>query len=391
MNNNIKTEVPEGYVLLQRHEGKPLYAACLDGGRWHGWLFKTGPEAGQWVSERKLEQWEVMQAEDQRDDSIVHETSGAHATQAVARYAGVDCGRYTIEWTNGPLPEGTEFFAAPLATPADAGADCEHCGTQRPLHLLTCPVAVKGMAEGKKKEAPEPLRQLLVDLSNNTYFCGLHLDDDAKYAVYLAEAEKAEQALIELFEQGPEKKFSRADVDKWRGDIAEAAASIVQRASSSFGSGDWSWLVNTIRGLAASEGWSRVGSAISRQSPAPVTAEPVAWMVHRTTDSHVFGIYNLEDDAKKVKGWSNDAVIVPLYAAPVSPQPAAQVPSRDDVLEEAAKVAEAHVYGPAGEYDYSYGDAEAKADDRADHIADAIRARKDQPAAAHAAKEGGQQ
>lgn len=79
-------------------------------------------------------------------------------------------------------------------------ADCEHCGARLPLHLLTCPVAVKGMAEGKKKEAPEPLRQLLIDLSNNTYFCGLHLDDDAKYAGYMREAETAEQAIIDYFQ-----------------------------------------------------------------------------------------------------------------------------------------------------------------------------------------------
>jgi hypothetical protein len=80
---------------------------------------------------------------------------------------------------------------------------CEHCGTKRPLHLLTCPVSVKGMAEGKKKEAPEPLRQLLIDLSNNTYFCGLHQDDMPKYDGFLREAEQAEQAIIELFVAQP--------------------------------------------------------------------------------------------------------------------------------------------------------------------------------------------
>lgn len=66
--------LPEGFVLLQRHEGNDCYAACLDGGRFHGWLMWRHPD-GQWVSKHKLEPWEVMQAEDQRDDGIVHETS----------------------------------------------------------------------------------------------------------------------------------------------------------------------------------------------------------------------------------------------------------------------------------------------------------------------------
>jgi hypothetical protein len=75
-------EVPDGYVLLQRHNGKPCHAACLDGGRFHGWLFAKGPEEGQWVSVRKLAEWEVMQAEDQRDDNIVHETTHTAAQAA---------------------------------------------------------------------------------------------------------------------------------------------------------------------------------------------------------------------------------------------------------------------------------------------------------------------
>lgn len=68
-------EVPDGFVLLQRHDGKARYAACLDGGRFHGWLMQKHPD-GQWVSQRKLESWEIMQAEDQRDDNIIHETAG---------------------------------------------------------------------------------------------------------------------------------------------------------------------------------------------------------------------------------------------------------------------------------------------------------------------------
>ena len=79
-----KNEVPAGFVLLQRHDGKPLYAACLDGGRFHGWLMSKHPD-GQWVSQRKLESWEVMQSEDQRDYGIVHETAATKPTAVLSK------------------------------------------------------------------------------------------------------------------------------------------------------------------------------------------------------------------------------------------------------------------------------------------------------------------
>lgn len=63
-------QVPAGFVLLQTENGKPVYSACLDGGRFHGWLMWKHPD-GQWVSKRKLKAWEIMQAEDQRDYGIV--------------------------------------------------------------------------------------------------------------------------------------------------------------------------------------------------------------------------------------------------------------------------------------------------------------------------------
>ena len=63
-------QVPAGFVLLQTENGKPVYSACLDGGRFHGWRMWKHPD-GQWVSKRKLEAWEIMQAEDQRDYGIV--------------------------------------------------------------------------------------------------------------------------------------------------------------------------------------------------------------------------------------------------------------------------------------------------------------------------------
>ena len=56
-------------IIVQRNPGK---AVDLSGGRFHGWLFYRHPD-GQFVSERKLEPWEIMQAEDQRDDDVVLE------------------------------------------------------------------------------------------------------------------------------------------------------------------------------------------------------------------------------------------------------------------------------------------------------------------------------
>ena len=56
-----------GLTLVQRNPDK---AVDLTGGDWNGWLFFRHPD-GQFVSESKLEPWEVMQAEDQRDYGIV--------------------------------------------------------------------------------------------------------------------------------------------------------------------------------------------------------------------------------------------------------------------------------------------------------------------------------
>lgn len=60
-------KLPNGMTLLQRN---PDIAVQLDGGKWHGWLFNKHPD-GKYVSQRKLESWEIMQAEDQRDQGIV--------------------------------------------------------------------------------------------------------------------------------------------------------------------------------------------------------------------------------------------------------------------------------------------------------------------------------
>jgi hypothetical protein len=56
-----------GLILLQEN---PNCAVDLSGGEMHGWLYYQAP-GEDWVKQRKLLDWEIMQAEDQRDESIV--------------------------------------------------------------------------------------------------------------------------------------------------------------------------------------------------------------------------------------------------------------------------------------------------------------------------------
>jgi hypothetical protein len=59
----------------------------------------------------------------------------------VAIVAEVHMSRYTLEWTNGPLPEGTELFGRPAAQPAAQEIVCStglcHYKAQRTWNGLT--------------------------------------------------------------------------------------------------------------------------------------------------------------------------------------------------------------------------------------------------------------
>ena len=58
----------DGMVLLQVN---PDFACMMNkDNKFYGWLFYKHPD-GQWVTKRKLEDWEMMQAEDQREDRVV--------------------------------------------------------------------------------------------------------------------------------------------------------------------------------------------------------------------------------------------------------------------------------------------------------------------------------
>ena len=68
-------ELPNGFVPLQKENGRIVYAACMDSSaRHYKWLMWLHPD-GQWVSKRRLEDWEVMQVEDQAHYGIVQEAA----------------------------------------------------------------------------------------------------------------------------------------------------------------------------------------------------------------------------------------------------------------------------------------------------------------------------
>jgi hypothetical protein len=68
-------ELPSGFVPLQEQHGRLVYAACMDSeARHYKWLMWRHPD-GQWVSKRKLEDWEVMQVEDQQHYGIVQKAA----------------------------------------------------------------------------------------------------------------------------------------------------------------------------------------------------------------------------------------------------------------------------------------------------------------------------
>lgn len=74
-------ELPKGFIPLQQENGTIVYAACLDrNARHYKWLMWKHPD-GQWVSKRKLEEWEVMQAEDQEHYGIILGTAAHGITK----------------------------------------------------------------------------------------------------------------------------------------------------------------------------------------------------------------------------------------------------------------------------------------------------------------------
>jgi hypothetical protein len=77
-------ELRENFVRVQVN---PERVVCLDNGDFHGWLFFRHPN-GQLVTERKLKDWEIMQAEDQRDSGIV--IDGGH--NVISKSGGARCG-----------------------------------------------------------------------------------------------------------------------------------------------------------------------------------------------------------------------------------------------------------------------------------------------------------
>ena len=60
-------KLEDNYFRLQIN---PEVVVCLDGSDVHGWIFYRHAD-GQLVTNRKLADWEIVQAEDQRDENTV--------------------------------------------------------------------------------------------------------------------------------------------------------------------------------------------------------------------------------------------------------------------------------------------------------------------------------
>ena len=140
-NETLKLNLPTDWVLVQinslssdsLYHPNSIWAVCLDGSKWHEWLFFRHPD-GQWVSERKLEQLEIMQAEDQRDESIViinnQPARMSNETEKPVSKCGnkVHCMHPCCRTP--PQNFNDEDFDWPGCTKCDTPGECSDCGKE---------------------------------------------------------------------------------------------------------------------------------------------------------------------------------------------------------------------------------------------------------------------
>jgi hypothetical protein len=101
-------KLPSGFVPLQKQNNRIVYAACMDSNAMHyKWLMWRHPD-GQWVSKRKLENWEVMQVEDQEHYGIVQDKYDPNSCSYCGMVGGhvKTCRLYTTPPAAAPVPEG---------------------------------------------------------------------------------------------------------------------------------------------------------------------------------------------------------------------------------------------------------------------------------------------
>ena len=81
----------------------------------------------------------------------------AEDAEPVARVAEVHMSRYTLEWLNGPLPEGTELYTSPQAAQTALKSESSAQAAQAPARLPSegKPIEALALTEAQEREAFE--------------------------------------------------------------------------------------------------------------------------------------------------------------------------------------------------------------------------------------------
>ncbi len=82
---------------------------------------------------------------------------GLADAEPVARVAEVHMSRYTLEWLNGPLPEGTELYTSPQAAQTALKSESSAQAAQAPARLPSegKPIEALAPTEAQEREAFE--------------------------------------------------------------------------------------------------------------------------------------------------------------------------------------------------------------------------------------------
>lgn len=131
----------------------------------------------------------------------------AEDAEPVARVAEVHMSRYTLEWLNGPLPEGTELYTSPQAAQtalkSESSAQAAQALAQPP-------------SEGKTIEALAPTEAALRDVVRQSEDLGLY---DADFQIGAQEREDFEAHWYNFYHAGHisadvDGKYRSSDVQK---------------------------------------------------------------------------------------------------------------------------------------------------------------------------------
>ena len=109
---------------------------------------------------------------------------GLADAEPVARVAEVHMSRYTLEWLNGPLPEGTELYTSPQAAQTALKSESSAQAAQAPARLPS---------EGKPIEALAPTEAALRDVVRQSEDLGLY---DADFQIGAQEREAFEAFML---------------------------------------------------------------------------------------------------------------------------------------------------------------------------------------------------